>query len=157
MKIISLDTEKPQDSRRKPISKCPAVPSSTPVPAPPTPGRAAFSASLPVSITSVQVDALHKKAQGRAKKSLFEGVVPDAFPAEFEQYEETFLETAQTEERTGNCVLFARARSDQLQGTCRRVQSALQPASIWDSHHAKGFFIGSHVKFMCKMTRFMGS
>lgn len=84
-------------------------------------------------------------------------VVPNAFTADVEQYEEPFPETPPTVEWTLNCMLPTGVGKDQLEATYGQRQPALWAAFIQDKHQAKRFFNRSNVQFMREMERFIGA
>lgn len=83
--------------------------------------------------------------------------MPDAFLADFEQYEEPPPETSSTMQWTCNCLLPPGACNDKLEATYGQRESALQAALIRDSNHAKWVFEERQMKCMPKMAGFMGS
>lgn len=102
-----------------------------------SPVHSASSASLPVSIVSTPAAKEEDRVRRREQQTLFEDVVQDAFPIDFEWYEEPVPGALPTARWTINCLLPPGARNDHLEVKYGQRQLALQTAFIWDSHHAK--------------------
>lgn len=77
VEIISLHTEEPQNRPREPSVRRALMPSFAPAPVSSTPGRAAFSVSLTVSILSKRWITRERGSRRRERQMLFEEVVPD--------------------------------------------------------------------------------
>lgn len=81
-----------------------------------------------------------EKEQSREQRNLSEDVVPDAFPANFERYDEPLPGTPPTVECSHHCMLPSVACNHQLKVKCWQRQPDLRAAFIWDKHYAKLLF-----------------
>lgn len=131
VKIIPLDIEEPHERRRGPIVRSTPGSWSTPVRAAFSHIPAASSASLPVSIASSPTTLREERVPRRKQPRLFKDVVPDALPADLEQFQEPVSENLLAVEWTQNCLLPPGVRKDQLKVTYRKRQPALQADFIW--------------------------